>query len=177
VTDWTMVARWSVVILTTAVLQIGIAPNFLVVGVVADLMLLIAISAGVAAGPERGAIVGFWAGLAYDLIRPGPLGISALAYSLIGFAVGSLLVSVLQVRKVLAAGIVVVATMVGELTAAVGGQLFGQPTLANPRLWTIVVVTGLINGALSFLVIPVARWAEGATAMAEGGGMLGTLDG
>ena len=83
----------------------------------------------------------------------------------------------LQVRRVLAAGIVVVATMVGELTAAVGGQLFGQATLANPRLWTIVVVTGLINGALSFLVIPVARWAEGATAMAEGGGMLGTLDG
>jgi len=177
VTDWTMVSRWCLFVLTMAVLQIGIAPNFMFFGVIADFMLLAAIAAGVAAGPQRGAVVGFFAGLAYDLMRPGPLGLSALAFSLVGFAVGSLLVSVLQVRRWLAAGIVVVATMVGELTAAVGAQLFGGETLANPRLWTIVVVTGLVNGALSFVVLPVARWAEGANAMADGGGMLGTIDG
>ena len=106
------------------------------------------------------AVPAFFAGLAYDLMRPGPLGLSALAFSLVGFAVGSLLVSVLQVRRWLAAGIVVVATMVGELTAAVGAQLFGQNTLTNPRLWTIVAVVALVNGLLSPIVLRVARWAE-----------------
>ena len=172
-----MVTRWFVVVLTATVLQIGIAPNFPVGGVIADFLLLVSISAGIAAGPQRGAIVGFWSGLAYDFIRPGPLGLSALAYTVIGFVVGSLLVSVLQVRRWLAAAIVVVATMAGELLAAVGSQLFGGQTLTNPRLWTIVTICGLVNGVLSLGVVPVARWAEGATAMAEGGGMLGTIDG
>lgn len=172
-----MVTRWFVVVVTATVLQIGIAPNFPVGGVIADFLLLVSIASGIAAGPQRGAIVGFWSGLAYDFIRPGPLGLSALAYTIIGFVVGSLLVSVLQVRRWLAAGIVVVATMAGELLAAVGSQLFGGQTLTNPRLWTIVTICGVINGALSLGVVPVARWAEGATAMAEGGGMLGTIDG
>ena len=176
-TDWTMVSRWFVVVITATVLQIGIASNFPVAGVIPDFLILVSIASGIAAGPQRGAIVGFWAGLSYDLIRPGSLGLSALAYTIIGFIVGSLLVSVLQVRRWLAAAIVVVATMAGELLAAVGSQLFGHQSLTNPRLWTIVTVCGLVNGLLSLCVVPVARWAEGATAMAEGGGMLGTLDG
>ena len=58
-------------------------------------------------------------GLFYDLMRPGPLGISALAYTLTAFAVGSLLVAVLTVRRTLAALVVFVASILGTLLFAV----------------------------------------------------------
>ena len=43
-------------------------PSFELFGVQGDLMLLVAIAAGLAAGPDRGATIGFAAGLAYDLM-------------------------------------------------------------------------------------------------------------
>ena len=55
-----------------------------------DLLWLLPITAALLDGPETGAIVGFWAGLAFDLVLPTPFGLSALVGCLLGFAVGSL---------------------------------------------------------------------------------------
>ncbi len=171
-TDWMMVVRWTAVVITTTLFQVGIAPQFPLFGVVADVMLLVSIAAGVAAGPQRGAIIGFWLGLFYDLMRPGPLGISALAYTLTAFAVGSLLVAVLTVRRTLAALVVFVASMLGTLLFATTSELFGQNTLGSPRLWTIVFVVAFINMILSVVAVPIGRWAEGAGAIESRSGVL-----
>ena len=52
-------------------------------------MLLLAISAGIAAGPEWGALTGFIAGIAFDLVLQTPFGLSALSYCIVGYLVGS----------------------------------------------------------------------------------------
>jgi len=173
-TDWMMVVRWTAVVITTTLVQVGIAPQFPLFGVVADVMLLMSIAAGVAAGPQRGAIIGFWLGFLFDLVRPGPLGVSALAYTLTAFAVGTLLVSVLTVRRTLAAMVVFVASIVGTLLFATTSQLFGQNALGSPRLWAIVFVVALINLVLSLIAVPVGRWAEGAGAIDSRTGVLST---
>ena len=51
-------------------------------------MLLLPIAAGYAAGPDRGAVFGFFAGLVADLFLPTPFGLSALVGCLLGYATG-----------------------------------------------------------------------------------------
>lgn len=156
-----LIARWSLLVVTALMLQVGIAPEFPVLGVVANLLLLVAVAGGVVGGAERGAIVGFFCGLLMDLARgSGALGLSALAYTLVAAAVGATMTQVLQMRRLPTMGIVAGGSALGNLLFAVEGQLFGERTLANPRLWTIVVVSALVNGALSPLVLRVAAWAE-----------------
>ena len=50
-----------------------------------DIVLLVAIAAGLESDAERGAIVGFVAGLAFDLLLDTPVGLSALTYALVGY--------------------------------------------------------------------------------------------
>ena len=70
------------------VLQVGLFAQLPVDGARADVMILLGIAAGFVGGPERGAIVGFAAGLAIDLVLPTPLGLSALVYCIVGYLVG-----------------------------------------------------------------------------------------
>ena len=83
-------------LLVALTLQLGVASSITFFGVQADLLLLVAIAAGIAAGPDRGAAIGFAAGLAYDLMLQTPFGLSALTYALIAYLVGSLQDSVLR---------------------------------------------------------------------------------
>jgi rod shape-determining protein MreD len=156
-----LVARWSVLLITALVLQVGVAPQFPVMGVVANFLLLVAVCAGVVGGPDRGAIVGFFAGLLLDLARgTGALGLSALAYTLTAAVVGALMIQVLQTRRLMSMAVVATASAAGTVLFAVGGQLFGEHDLTKPRLWTIVTVVAVVNGVLTPLVLRACRWAE-----------------
>jgi hypothetical protein len=50
---------------------------------------------------------------------------------------------------------------VATLLFAAVAQVFGEHTLTNQHLWTIVVVVSLVNGLVSPLVLWACRWAEG----------------
>ena len=88
--------RTSFVIITALTLQLGVLSSFAPFGVQADLLLLVAIGGGIAAGPDRGAAIGFAAGIAYDLMLQTPFGLSALTYAIVAYLVGSLQDSVLR---------------------------------------------------------------------------------
>jgi rod shape-determining protein MreD len=169
-----LVVRWSLIVITAVILQVGVVPQFLVFGVVCDLLLLIAMCAGVVGGPERGAIVGFWCGLLFDLMRgTGALGLSALAYTLAAAAVGALMIQVLQMRRLLAMAVVATGSAAGTLLFAVEGQLFGEHTLTTPRIWTIIAVIAFVNGALATPALRACRWAERRD---ESAPVLGSID-
>jgi rod shape-determining protein MreD len=175
VTEYGMIARWVLVVVTTLVLQVSFAAQFPVFGVVPDLMVLVAVCAAIVGGPARGAIVGFWTGLLFDLARDGRLGLSALAFSLVAFAVGSLLVAVLSVRRPLAMLIVGLGSAAGALLYAVGGEVFGEHTLEHPRLWPIVGVIAGVNTLLAPVALRVCAWAEGHRERSSA--IVGVLDG
>ena len=156
-----LVSRWALLLVTTLVLQAGLAGQMSIDGVVPDLMLTIAVCAGLAGGPQRGAIVGFWAGLLIDLGRPGPVGVSALTMCLVAFLVGTVQVVVVQSGRLISMLLVAVASGVGVLLFAVGGQVFGGNTLTHPHLFTIAIVVALISGLLSRVGLRMAGWAEG----------------
>ena len=156
-----LLARWSLVLAVAVIVQIGLVTQMSLLGVVPDIMVVLAICAGLTGGPQRGAVIGFWSGLLFDLPRPVPLGLSALAYCLVAFAAGTVQVVVLQSGRVISVIIVAVASALGIVAFAVAGEFFGEATLENPKLGAIVATAALVGGATSRIGLRVAGWADG----------------
>jgi rod shape-determining protein MreD len=112
-----------------------------------------------AAGPVRGAIVGFVAGLALDLVLLTPFGLTALAYLAVGYAVGSVHDGVLRSAPWIPVVVTFVASAAGIVFYVVLGQLVGQQ-FRLPDLPRIVLVTATINALLAHPAFVVARWIE-----------------
>ena len=75
-------------VLTGVVLQAAVFPELRLLGVVPDLGAVLAVCVAYHAGSDSAALVGFCAGLGFDLFVETPLGLWALAYALTGWAVG-----------------------------------------------------------------------------------------
>jgi rod shape-determining protein MreD len=133
-----------------------------VFGVRPDAPLLVAIVAGLAAGPERGAIIGFFAGLLADLFLPSPFGLSALVYSLVGFAIGSLQTGILRsawwIPVVTAFG----GSAAGIVLYAVLGAMVGETEMVGPRLPLIALLVGVMNALLAPAAARLITWAAHA---------------
>lgn len=155
-------ARWFAVIATAFVLQVGLMPHIRPFGIVPDLMVVLAVCAGLSGGPQRGSVVGFWLGVVFDAVRPHQaVGVSALAYALGAFGAGMAQVAMLQSARIISMLLVGVGSVVGVLLYATGAQMFGQDTFGNPDLWRILLVTGLSGVLLSRIGLRVAGWADG----------------
>lgn len=153
-------ARYAAVVFVALIIQVTLAGRFRLSDVAADLPLLLAVAGGVVGGPERGAVVGFGAGLALDVVLPTPLGLAALAYCIVGFGVGRVqglvLRSVWWIPMLTAAA----ASAAGVVIFAVVGEVVGQRTLRAPGLAGIVAIVAVLNAALSPLALRVVRWAD-----------------
>ena len=80
--------RVALVIFIVLMVQQTVMVALRVGGAHPDLLWLLPITAALLDGPETGAIVGFWSGLAFDLVLPTPFGLSALVGCLLGYAIG-----------------------------------------------------------------------------------------
>ena len=156
-----MIVRWGVLLSVAFVLHIGVFSDLRFFGVHPEILLLVGICAGLVGGPSRGAEVGFVAGVLTDLLVPGLLGVSALAFALVGFAVGATEESVIRSSRSISVAIAVVASAVGTLLYAGLGELLGQRSLSDPRLFVIIGIVSAVNGLLCIPCLAVCRWAEG----------------
>lgn len=158
----TLATRLPPLLVVALMLHTAVLPQFRVFGVAPDLLLLLGIAAGIAAGPDRGALVGFVAGLLADCFLQTPFGLSALSYSLVGYAVGVFQTTILHAALWIPVATAVVASAVGVTLFAVLGTIVGQDELLGGRLVTIVIVVALVNGPLLLLVARTIRWATAA---------------
>jgi rod shape-determining protein MreD len=163
--------RLAGLLLVAILFQITLASDLRVRGVAPDVMLLFAICAGLAGGSELGATVGFAAGLLTDLfLQSTPLGLSALTYCLIGFAVGLLRRGVLRESRLLAPMVAVVASAAGVVLFVVIGAMVGQSQLSDlgpRRILETAVIVALMNAVLALPIARIVAWAatgSGATA-------------
>lgn len=157
-----MLLRWCTVMVVAFVLQVGVIVDVRPFGVHGDIMLLLAICAGLAGGPGRGAVVGFVAGLLVDLLMPGTLGVAAMAYAVVGFVVGSVQEAMLNTSRSFSIAVTAIASAVGVLLFALLGELLGQRSLTDPRLLRIVGIVAAFNALLCVPALVVSRWAEGS---------------
>lgn len=151
--------RVPLVILTALIIDLSVLSRVRVAGTMADIMLLLAIAAGITGGPVRGAVVGFVSGMAVDLFLQTPLGLSALVFSLVGYAVGTAQAGILRTSWWIPVLTAFVATVAGEVVFAVAGSVVGDTSLVTGRVMVIAVVAGAMNALLAPLTVRTMGWA------------------
>jgi rod shape-determining protein MreD len=147
------------VIVVALVLHTSVMVSLSVAGVHPDLMLLVAIIAGLTAGSERGAVVGFAAGLAADFFVQTPLGLSALTYCLVAYAVGNIQGSILRSALWIAPLTALVASAAGVLLFGVIGAVVGQTQLISVQLLVASAVVAVMNAMIAPFAQPFIRWS------------------
>jgi rod shape-determining protein MreD len=153
------VARTVLVVLVVLVVQSTVGLDIVIGGAHPDLMLLLPIAAGLALGPEDGAVMGFVAGLAADLILPTPLGLSALVGCLVGFGVGYSTRSVAAGIWWFNSSVALAASAAAVMLYAVLGAVLGQEQFLDVNLVAVVGVVATFNALLAPLAVRVVGWA------------------
>ena len=155
-------ARTSLLLVLALTFQLAFASRLEVFGVQGDVMLLIAVAAGLAAGPDRGATLGFVAGLSFDLLLQSPFGLSALTYALVAYIAGSLQDSVLRAAWWIPVVTAAAASALGVILYGVFGTMVGED-LIGLSLVRIALVVGTLNAVAAPFVLRAVRWATGTS--------------
>jgi rod shape-determining protein MreD len=155
------VLRTVLVVLLVLLVQSTVGIDVRIAGVHPDLMLLLPIAAGMAAGPEEGAVMGFVAGMAADLLLPTPFGLSALVGCLIGFGVGYGTGSITREIWWLPAVVALAASAVAVMLYAVLGAVLGQDQFLDVDLVAVVTVVAVCNAVLAGPAVRLVGWALG----------------
>lgn len=150
---WCFVAAMAV-----AVVQTVVVDELSIAGVHPELLWVLPVAAGLAAGAVPGMAMGLVAGAVWDLFVPGPFGLSALVAVLVGYAAG-----VLGEEGVGDLG--GAAYVVAPLVAAAGGlcapccyALFGAIGGHHDYLSVHLVVVALLDAAVAAAAVrPVMR--------------------
>jgi len=153
-------ARVALVVLVTLVLQVTLFSRFSYEGARPDLMVLLAVMAGYRLGPERGAIVGFAAGLSFDIVLSTPLGLSALVYTIVGYGVGVTTSTMVRTSRWAASAVAAAGSASAMVLYALVGAVLGEPTLSGPSLASIVVLVAAVNALLAPLAARALSWAR-----------------
>jgi rod shape-determining protein MreD len=173
-------SRLGAVVAFGLVVQVAVLNQIVVWGAHPDLLVLFPVAAGLVQGPQRGAIVGFVAGLAADLVVQLPFGLSPLSFVLAGFVAGLL-------GKATAAGDITLAealrcALLGTATAALYaliGTAVGQPGLLSSQTGRALVIVAVGAAVLSVPVLSMMRWSfagaskGGWSSVPSGGSALG----
>lgn len=128
-------------------------------GVIVQLVLAFAASAGAAGGPERGAITGFTLGLMFDLSVGSPLGSSSITMGVAGYIAGWCDVVRIDTTWWLAALFVGVGAAAGEAGVPVVRRFIGEQDAFVPEMAKIVPVVAVAAAIASIALVPVSRWA------------------
>lgn len=150
--------RATVLVVGALTLQVCLFSRFSFEGARPDVMVLVAVVAGLVAGPDRGAILGFASGLAFDVVLTTPLGLSALVYTVVAYGVGTLSGGMVRSSRWLVPAVAFVGSAVAMLLYALVGAVVGVATLEGPPLAAIVVYVAVVNAALSPLAARAVRW-------------------
>jgi rod shape-determining protein MreD len=163
-------SRVLLIILVALILQGPVFDRMQVARAHPDLLLLLPVLAGLVAGPGEGAWVGFLAGLAADLALPTAFGLSALVFTLTGFAVGSIVQALIDGPWWVIPLTGAVGTAIGELLYVGVATVTDQAIVLRDPL-AVAYVVSVASAGNAILSLPVAlalRWAVGTDDMAPG---------
>lgn len=153
------VAKITFVGFLAVALQVSVAAQLPIAGAMVDVILLATIAAGLAAGPEAGAGVGFGCGLLIDLLGAGPVGMTALVYTLIGYGVGVSQVGVLRTSRLIPLVSATIAAPVAVFAYAWTGEVLGQHLFAVADVPTVAVVVTVSTALLCLPARAAMAWA------------------
>ena len=151
--------KLAAVYLIAIIVQLTVFIDVRVAGVAPELLALVAVIAGFFAGPERGPLIAFIAGVIWDVYLPTPLGVAAVTFALVAFAVASLEEGLFHDSRFQLVAVVGLASASTVIAYALIGELVGQRGLVDVEMLRVSLLVGLINAALTPVVAPMMRWA------------------
>ena len=151
--------RVALVIFIVLMVQQTIMVSLRVGGAHPDLLWLLPITAALLDGPETGAIVGFWSGLAFDLVLPTPFGLSALVGCLLGYVTGSLTAAMDPRATWLKPVAALAGSVAADMLFAVLGAILGQQQMVQVDFLALFLVVGVSSLVLVLPVNRMMRWA------------------
>lgn len=152
------VARFAVLIGLALLLQVSVVAQLSVGGQIGDLLLLVAVSAGVNGGPERGALIGAACGLASDLVVQTPFGMSMLSTAVIGYAAGSTSDRFADGGVALRSGAVGLLSASGVALFIVLAWLLKLTYVTDGNTALVIAAIGISSAALNPLAERAVRW-------------------
>ena len=145
-------------LVVVAILQTTIVPNLAVWGVFANLPLLLVVSWGLLRGPREGAVWGFIAGLAVDLLSGAPFGAATLSMIAVGFLSGLGATSAFRTQFALPMIAMFLATIVYDLLFLLIVQISGQRVIWFDSILRLVLPSAVLNALLTPVLFLTMRW-------------------
>jgi rod shape-determining protein MreD len=155
------VVRLAVLIALLLVMQVAVFTHLRLLGAVPDLGLLLALAVAYRDGPEAGLLVGFTAGLAYDLFLQTPVGLSALAYALTAYVVGVMRTGVLRSPRSVAVVLGGVGGLASGMTFVAVGVLAGTGVGFTDHTFALLGAAALYDAILAPFVFALHRLVVG----------------
>jgi rod shape-determining protein MreD len=115
-------SRWLTTILALAaavVLQIAIAPQIAVFGIVPNLVFLVVVTLALTEGSVAGSVAGFAGGLLFDLLGTSVVGPYALVFCIVGYVAGLLNANMFAESWLLPVTVVFLASLGAEFSYGV----------------------------------------------------------
>jgi rod shape-determining protein MreD len=151
--------RVVLVVFLVLVVQSTVMLSIRIGGVHPDLFWLLPITAALLAGPETGALIGFWSGLAFDLVLPTPFGLSALVGCILGYSMGTATAAVDERAVWLKPVAALVGSVAADMLFAVLGAVFGQQQMVQVNFLSLFAVVAVSSVILVLPVNRLMRWA------------------
>jgi rod shape-determining protein MreD len=124
-----------------------------------DDMFVLAVAAGYVAGPGRGAVIGFGAGVVTDLFLPTTFGMSALVGAVLAYCVGVATSSLVRSSVALQVVTGAAGTAAGLCMYATLGAVLGYPSMLKLDLLPALVLSIPAAALLAVPAIRLMHWA------------------
>lgn len=160
--------RVALVSIVAISLQLTVFVDVRVFGVAPELLALVAILGGYFGGSQTGPVVGFAAGLLWDVYLPTHLGVSAMIFAVTAYMIGTLEAGLFHDSRGQVGTVVVLATMAIVVSYAFLNEILGVRGLINVEMLRVAAVSGVMNGVLSFVAAPAMKWAMAPTSARRG---------
>ena len=147
----------AAILITAILLQSTVFSQLRLLGVRPELLYLVTIVIALNEGPNEGAVVGFIAGLAEDLLLNQPKGITALTLTLLGYAVGLSRQYIVSPSPLVPTVVVAIATAIGIGFYEVVSFLLGQFDASLSFAVRVALLTALYNAVLTPILAPLIR--------------------
>ena len=147
----------TAIIITAVLLQSTVFSQLRLLGVRPELLYLVTILIALQEGPNEGAIVGFTAGLAQDMLLDQPKGITALTLTLLGYTVGMARQYIVSPSPLVPTIVVAIATALGVAFYEIVTFLLGQFEASITYAVKVALLTALYNAVLTPILSPLLR--------------------
>jgi len=154
---WKRTFLLGLLVITGLVIETSVLGEATLVGAKPQVLLVITVALAMGEGPALGAGFGFTAGLASDLLTGLPAGLTAITYTIIGYAVGAVRAQIQTPTAWFPAAMEFAATLGGVMLYGALSILLGQQSVAPREFVLNAVFSAAYSALLTPFLYPVVR--------------------